>query len=129
MGTQVLHMKRGPSLVGSLGSSFRKKRFLSCHDGSSRPNKNYFFFFHTLFHFICPIAQQAGQAVVPRRLYLNMCLWLTGSYMSAPALQKMSILPCEMWPRQNISLLSHQVFPVIDIKGTGHRIESKSDLL
>jgi hypothetical protein len=28
--------------------------------------------FFTLF---VPIAQQAGQAVVPRRLSLNMCLW------------------------------------------------------
>ncbi len=26
---------------------------------------------HTLFHFIVPNAQQAGQAVVPRRLSLN----------------------------------------------------------
>ncbi len=31
---------------------------------------------HTLFPFICPLAQQAGQAAVPGRLSLNMCLWL-----------------------------------------------------
>ena len=29
-----------------------------------------------LFHFICPIAQQAEQAVVLGRLSLSMCLWI-----------------------------------------------------
>ncbi len=31
---------------------------------------------HTLFRLIGPLAQQAGQAAVPSRLSLNMCLWL-----------------------------------------------------
>jgi hypothetical protein len=45
-----------------------------------RPSTKYCFFPHlTLFHFIfVPIAQQAGQAVVPSRLPHIVCLCLTG---------------------------------------------------
>jgi hypothetical protein len=42
----------------------------------SRSSTKYLFPHHTLFHLICPLAQQAGQAAVPGRLSLNMCLWL-----------------------------------------------------
>ncbi len=38
------------------------------------PEQQIFFPHLTLLHFICPHRQQAGQAVVPRRLSLNMCL-------------------------------------------------------
>jgi hypothetical protein len=41
---------------------------------SSQPSTKYYFPHHTLFRFVFPIVQQAGQAVVPRRLSLNMCL-------------------------------------------------------
>ncbi len=44
---------------------------------------NYFLFIYltyfiprrTLFQFLCPIAQQAGQAAVLGRLSLSVCLW------------------------------------------------------
>ncbi len=39
-------MKRGPSLVGSLG-------FLTCLDCSNRPSKKYFFPHRTLLNVIC----------------------------------------------------------------------------
>ncbi len=45
--------KKGPSLVGSLGSSCRYKICLSCI-GCSGPVQNTFFPRHTLFHFISP---------------------------------------------------------------------------
>jgi hypothetical protein len=41
----------------------------------SRPRTKYLFTRRTLFHFIFPIVQQAGHAVVLRRLSLYMCLW------------------------------------------------------
>ncbi len=60
----------GPSLVGSLGSSYRYKRFLSCLDCYSQPSTKYFFPQRTFFLFMVwfPIAQQP---VVPGRLSLN----------------------------------------------------------
>jgi hypothetical protein len=64
-------MKRVSSLVGSLGSSCRYKRFLACL-GCSR---KYFYLTVHYFNAFVPIAQQAGQAVVPGRLSLNMWLW------------------------------------------------------
>jgi hypothetical protein len=45
---------RGPSFVGSLGSSCRYKKFLSCLVRSSPPCTKYFFPHRTLFHFFCP---------------------------------------------------------------------------
>jgi hypothetical protein len=54
MGTQGIHVKRGPSLVGSTGSSCRYKIFLSCLAFFSRPSKKYSFPNHRLFHLICP---------------------------------------------------------------------------
>jgi hypothetical protein len=62
----------GPSLVASLSSSLQYKRFLSCLGCPSRPSTRHLFTYRSLFHFI-----QDGQAVVPRRLSLNMCLWFT----------------------------------------------------
>ncbi len=64
--------EKGPSLVGPLGSSCRHKRFYM-YLGS--PVQKYFFSHRTLLHFICLHRPAAGQAVVPRRLSLNMCLW------------------------------------------------------
>jgi hypothetical protein len=46
--------KRCPSIVGSLGSSYRYKRILSCLNCSSRPN-TIFFPYRTLFHCSCPL--------------------------------------------------------------------------
>ncbi len=45
--------ERGPSLVGSSGSSCRYKRFLSCLGCSSRPSTKYSFPQRTLFQFLC----------------------------------------------------------------------------
>jgi hypothetical protein len=52
--------ERGPSLVCSLGSSSRYKRFLSCLGCSSRPSKKYFFL--TVYHLnsFVPIASKLG---------------------------------------------------------------------
>jgi hypothetical protein len=44
----------GPSLVGSLGSLCRYKKFLSCHGGSAKPRTKYLLPHHTLFQFMCP---------------------------------------------------------------------------
>ncbi len=51
--------ERGPSLVGSLGSSCRYKRLLSCFGCSGQPSAKNFFPHRTLF----PIAQQPKQEV------------------------------------------------------------------
>jgi hypothetical protein len=66
--------ERGPSLVGSLGLSFRYKRFLSCVGCSSRPCTKYFFITIHYFTSFVPIAQQAGQAALLGHQSLNMCL-------------------------------------------------------
>jgi hypothetical protein len=63
---------RGPFLVGSLGSSCWYKRFLSCFGCSCQPSTKYCTS-HYFYSFV-PITQQAGQAVVQGRLYLNVCL-------------------------------------------------------
>ncbi len=69
--------ERGPSLVGSLGSSCRYKRFLSYLGGFSRHSTKYSILLtvHYFTSFV-RIVQQAGQTVVPRRLSLNMYLWI-----------------------------------------------------
>jgi hypothetical protein len=58
-------------LFGSLGSSCWSEIFsrLGC---SSRPNTNIFFLTGHYFLLFVPIAQLAGQAVVPRRLSLSL---------------------------------------------------------
>jgi hypothetical protein len=63
------------SLVGSLGSSCRYRRFLFCLDCPSRPRRKYFFITLHLFNYFVPIAQQAGQAAMLGRSSLSMCLW------------------------------------------------------
>ncbi len=66
----------GPSLIDSLGSLYRYKRFLSCLDCCSRPSKKYVFpHFTHYFRTFVPIAQPAGQAVMLGHLSLNVCLW------------------------------------------------------
>jgi hypothetical protein len=79
-GDSKITNESGPSLVGSLVSSCRYKRFLSCLDCSSRPSTKYFFFLivYTFFNSFFPIAQQAGRAVVQGRLSLNVYLWSVG---------------------------------------------------
>ena len=73
--------ERGPSLVGSLGLSCQYKRSVSYLVWSSRPVQNTSFLtVHYYFTSFVPIAQLAGQAVVPVRLSLNMCHWNTLSY-------------------------------------------------
>ncbi len=47
----------GPFFVGSLGSSCRYKRFLSCLGCSSQLSTKYFFPHRTLFQFMCPHRQ------------------------------------------------------------------------
>ncbi len=47
--------EKDPSLIGSLGSSCRYKRFLSCLGCYNRPSTKYFFLHRTLFHFIFPL--------------------------------------------------------------------------
>jgi hypothetical protein len=46
--------ERGPSLVGSLGSSCRYKRLLSCLGCSGQPSIKIFFLYRTKFEFVCP---------------------------------------------------------------------------
>ncbi len=50
---------RGPSLFGSLGSSCRYNRFLSCLGCSSQPSATYYFPHRTLFHFIGHLGRQS----------------------------------------------------------------------
>jgi hypothetical protein len=47
--------ERGPSLIGSLGSSCWYNRFLSCFGCSSQPSTKCNFPHRTLFHFISPL--------------------------------------------------------------------------
>ncbi len=66
---------RGHALVGLLGLSCRYKRFLSCLDAQVSPVQDIFLLPAHFFTLFVPNAQQAGQAVVPGRLSLNMRLW------------------------------------------------------
>jgi hypothetical protein len=67
--------ERGSSLVGSLGlMCWWYKRFLFCLGGSSGPVQNISFLTVHYFNAFASIAQQAGQAAVPGRLSLRMCL-------------------------------------------------------
>ncbi len=63
--------ERGPSFVGSLGLLCRNKICLSYPGCFSQPSTKYFSFTAHYFTFCVPIAQQAGQAVVPGRLSVN----------------------------------------------------------
>ncbi len=68
----------GPSVVGSLGSSCRYKRFLSCLGCSNQNSTKYFFSLpHTFWHYcMCPHRPAIWEDVVQGRLSLNMCLRL-----------------------------------------------------
>jgi hypothetical protein len=65
--------ERGPSLVGSMGSSCTYKRLLSCLCLLWSAQYKIFFFspYTILIYVFPPIAQQPGQAVVRGRLSLN----------------------------------------------------------
>ncbi len=69
--------ERGPSMVGSLGSSCLYKRFCPALAALVGPVENIFFGTLHYFNSFVPIAQHAGQAVVQSRLSLNVCLWCT----------------------------------------------------
>ncbi len=56
--------------------SCQYKRFLFCLGYSSRPSQNIFFLTAHYFNAFVPFPQQARQAVVPRPLSINTCLWL-----------------------------------------------------
>jgi hypothetical protein len=75
-GDSWVHMQGDFSMVGLLVSTFRYKRFLSYLSCSSQPEVQNSFFPHcTLFQFICPhCPASCWQAVVQRRLTLNICL-------------------------------------------------------
>ncbi len=69
--------ERGSSLVGSLGSSCRYKRLLSCLGCSGQPSTKYFFFSPYNFSIYVspsPSNLDTGQAVVQGRLTLNVYL-------------------------------------------------------
>ncbi len=66
--------ERDPSLVGLLGFSCQKKRFLFCLGYSSRPSKSIFPLTLHYFNSFVSFAQQAGQAAVLGRLSLSKCL-------------------------------------------------------
>ncbi len=77
MGTQGSTYERGHSLIGLLGSSCRNKRFLSSSSQLLSAQCTIYFPHHALLvNFIVHFTQQAGQAVVPSRPSINMCLWL-----------------------------------------------------
>ncbi len=63
--------KRGPSLVGSLGSLCQYDRFLSCLVWSSQSSTKYYF--PHCFTLLVPFSQQLGKAVVLGRLSLCLC--------------------------------------------------------
>jgi hypothetical protein len=68
--------EQSPFLVGSLVSSSAGTRdFCPALAALIGPVKKIFLATTLYFTSFVPIAQQAGQAVVPRRLSLNMCLW------------------------------------------------------
>jgi hypothetical protein len=83
MGTHGVHTKEVlPWLVVGIAVPVcRYKRFLSCLVCSIQPSTKYYIFPHCTVHIISllfvPIAQQAGQTVVPGRLSLNMSLLMT----------------------------------------------------
>jgi hypothetical protein len=75
MGLLEYTYERGPSLVGSSGSSCRYNRFLSCLGCFIQPSTNIIFLpahFFPLFVPICPATWSGGQAVVLGRQ--SLCL-------------------------------------------------------
>ncbi len=68
--------ERGPSLVDSLGWVRRAgtRNFCPALAALVCPEQNIFFLTVNCFTSFVPILQQAGQAVMPGRLSLNMCL-------------------------------------------------------
>jgi hypothetical protein len=104
---QGVHMKGVPSLIDLLGSSCRYKRFLAALVG---PVQNMFFLTIHFFISLILIAQQAGQAVVPRRLSLNMglCSWHTAGLSLKCRVREMVNPRCKSLPKvisQAIALL------------------------
>ncbi len=74
-GVLRVQMKRVLSWLVHWTLSCRYKRFLSCLGCTNRPSKKNFLATTHYFTSFVSIAQQAGQAVVLRRQYINMCLW------------------------------------------------------
>jgi hypothetical protein len=76
MGTQRVLMKEVLPWFVRWARCAGKKDFCPALAALVGPAQNIFFPLRTLFFTLfVPIAQQAGQAVVPGRLSLNMCLW------------------------------------------------------
>ncbi len=71
-GSPCTYKWRDPFLIGSLGSLWRYKRFLSCLCCSGQPSTKCFFL--TAHYLFVPLAQRPRQAVVQGRLSPNMCL-------------------------------------------------------
>ncbi len=69
------HIWKVSSLVGSLRSLCWPKSFCSALAALVGPVQNIIFLTVHYFTSFVPTVQQAGQAVVPRRLSPNMCLW------------------------------------------------------
>jgi hypothetical protein len=67
--------ERGPSLVGSLAPRTSIRYFYPAFAALAGPVQNIFYSTDTISAKMVPIAQQAGQAVMPRRMAFNMCLW------------------------------------------------------
>ncbi len=70
--------------VGSLGSSCRYKRFLSCLGCSKRSSAKYFILHPTLFHFICPHSNLGRQSC---RVACLLICYLLGTFCLAWYLQ------------------------------------------
>jgi hypothetical protein len=68
--------ERGPSLVGSLGSSCQCKRFLSCLGCSSQPSTKYLFSsLHTISLHLFPSPSKLGRQSCRVTFLFIMCLW------------------------------------------------------
>ncbi len=74
MGTHRVQMKRVLPWLVNWARRASTRDFWFCLGCSSRPSTKYFFLTVNYFTSFVPIAQQAGHAVVPRRLSLNTCL-------------------------------------------------------
>jgi hypothetical protein len=73
--TQLVHMEGILPWLVCWAHRSGTRDLLSCLRCSSRPSTKYFFLTELYFISFVPIAQEVKQAVVPRRLSQNKCLW------------------------------------------------------
>ncbi len=95
----------GHSLVDSLACRAGTRDFGPALAALVGPVQNIFFLTEHYFTSFVPIIQHAGQAVVPRRLSLNMCLWSWNTFKGPDrVMQSVTKLHTSIIPSSDLNL-------------------------